>query len=112
MFITIAAKVVIAALALKNRELDNISKYRNPYEIFYIVLKSLIEAHSKTFVMYEAKMTWKQLDRYFEYLLERDLIKKTEKTQGGKLVKVFSYQTTAKGKEVLAAIDKVKSLMD
>lgn len=112
MFIIKAEKVVIAALALNNRDFENISKYRNPYEIFYVILKSLATPHSKTFIMYEAKTTWKQLDRYFEFLLKRGLIKKTEKTQGGKLVKVYSYQTTPKGKELLAAIDKVKSFVD
>ena len=57
-------------------------------------------------------MTWKQLDHYFEYLLQKQMIKKTETTKGGKLLKVFSYQITNRGKELLVAIEQIKKYLN
>lgn len=110
MFITIDMRVVYAALALNNNEDgDNpLSKYRDPYALIAKILTSLTAPHSKTFLMYECRMTWKQLDRYFEILLDRQLIKLAEK-QTKKTVK--QYQITPLGKELLLAIEKVRSLL-
>lgn len=57
-------------------------------------------------------MTWKQLDHYFEYLIQKQMIKKTEASKGGKLQKVYSYQITSRGKELLVAIEQVRKFFN
>ena len=75
---------------------------RSETEIIHELLFTAQTDIKKTQLMYKTNMTYFQLNKYLDFMLEKGLIKEKERTSDGKI-----YYTTDKGKELLESIDIV-----
>ena len=60
----------------------------------------------KTEIMYSVNMSYNQLEKYLDFLLEGGFLRRVD----GKRIPV--YQTTPKGKRLLQKIDKLVALLE
>lgn len=60
----------------------------------------------KTEIMYSVNMSYNQLEKYLDFLLEGSFLRQVE----GKRIRV--YQTTSKGKRLLLQIDKLVQILE
>ena len=60
----------------------------------------------KTEIMYSVNMSYNQLEKYLDFLLEGSFLRQVE----GKRIRV--YQTTSKGKRLLQQIDKLVQILE
>ena len=65
-----------------------------------------LEEAGKTEIMYSVNMSYNQLEKYLDFLLEGGFLRKTN----GRHITV--YQTTSKGKKLLQKIDKLVALLE
>ena len=60
-----------------------------------------LEEAGKTEIMYSVNMSYAQLEKYLNFLVERGFLVKTNGTRP------VTYRTTAKGKKLLRSIDRI-----
>jgi predicted transcriptional regulator len=108
------SKVIVASASpgtvlihQKNKENGAVRKERSRFEIIEDMLVVLTEEKSvkKTRVMQRAYLNWKDLQKYFDFLLEENFI--AESNNPG----VGSYAITEKGRELLKRIKSVKEIL-
>ncbi|MFO7966641.1 MAG: DUF4364 family protein [Archaeoglobaceae archaeon] len=80
-------------------------KKRSGYEIMMDILEASMTGANKTKIVYSAYLNFKQAKQYIEHLEEVELLR--EKNSGRKKI----YQTTEKGKEVLAKYKDLESVI-
>lgn len=91
----------------KNKENAGMRKERSRWEIIEDMLKVLIEEKKmkKTRIMQRACLNWRDLQKYFDFLLEEGFI--TECTNPGK----GNYEITEKGRELLKRLKNVEEIL-
>ncbi len=91
----------------KNKENAGMRKERSRWEIIEDMLKVLIEEKKmkKTRIMQRACLNWRDLQKYFDFLLEEGFI--TECMNPGK----GSYEITEKGRELLKRLKNVEEIL-
>ncbi len=109
-----AGKLIVASASpgtiliyQKNRGDIGVRKERSRWEIIEDMLKALMEEKSmkKTRIMQKACLNWRDLQKYFDFLVEENFI--TECTNPGK----GNYGITEKGKELLKRLKNVKEIL-
>ncbi|ADC65839.1 conserved hypothetical protein [Ferroglobus placidus DSM 10642] len=76
---------------------------RSKWEITYAILKSIQNGEkSKTRIMYEAYLDWRNFSRYIKFLIDKNLV--VEKN-GGKL------EITQKGEKILKIMEELIELI-
>ncbi len=91
----------------KNKESAGMRKERSRWEIIEDMLKVLIEEKKmkKTRIMQRACLNWRDLQKYFDFLLEEGFI--AECTNPGK----GNYEITEKGRELLKRLKNVEEIL-
>jgi predicted transcriptional regulator len=91
----------------ENREKGAVRKDRSRWEIIEDMLKVLTEEKSvkKTRLMQRACLNWRDLQRYFDFLVEENFIAECNNPRTG------SYAITEKGKEFLKRLRSVKEIL-
>lgn len=74
---------------------------RTRLEIMAGILTVASEGARKTRIMYQANLSFTQLQQYLEYLIQRGLIRKTENTD-------IYYQTTERGSQFLKSYHQLR----
>lgn len=109
-----AGKLIIASTSpgtiliyQKNKESAGMRKERSRWEIIEDMLKVLIEEKNmkKTRIMQRACLNWRDLQKYFDFLLEEGFI--AECTNPGK----GNYEITEKGRELLKRLKNVEEIL-
>ncbi len=109
-----AGKLIIASTSpgtiliyQKNKENAGMRKERSRWEIIEDMLKVLLEEKKmkKTRIMQRACLNWRDLQKYFDFLLEESFI--TECTNPGK----GNYEITEKGRELLKRLKNVEEIL-
>ncbi len=106
-FIVASASPGTVLISQKNRENGAVRKERSRWEIIEDMLAILTEEKSvkKTRIMQRAYLNWKDLQRYFDFLIEENFI--AECSNPG----VGSYAITGKGRELLKRLKSVKEIL-
>jgi predicted transcriptional regulator len=91
----------------KNRENIGMRKERSRWEIIEDMLKVLAEekAMKKTRIMQRACLNWRDLQKYFDFLVEENFIAESNNPGTG------SYGITEKGRELLKRLKNVKEIL-
>jgi predicted transcriptional regulator len=91
----------------KNSENAGIRKYRSRWETIEDMLAVLTEEKSvkKTRIMQRACVNWRDLPRYFDFLIEENFIAKSSNPGAG------SYVITERGRELLKRLKSVKEIL-
>jgi predicted transcriptional regulator len=82
---------------------------RGRWDIMARVLRIAQSPASKTHIMYGANLSYSQLERYLDFLLEKELLQRTE--DASSRVKIL-YLTTATGCSFLNAYQKLKIIVE
>jgi predicted transcriptional regulator len=106
-FIVASASPGTVLIYQKNRENGAVRKDRSRWEIIEDMLAVLTEEKSvkKTRIMQRACLNWKDLRRYFDFLVEENFIAESNNPETG------SYAITEKGKELLKRLRSVKEIL-
>jgi predicted transcriptional regulator len=106
-FIVASASPSTVLIYQKNRENAGVRKDRSRWEIIEDMLAVLTEEKSvkKTRIMQRAYLNWRDLQRYFDFLIEENFI--AECSNPG----VGSYAITGKGRELLKRLKSVKEIL-
>ncbi len=106
-FIVASASPGTVLIYQKNRENEGVRKDRSRWEIIEDMLAVLTEEKSvkKTRIMQRACLNWKDLQRYFDFLVEENFISESNNPGTG------SYGITEKGKELLKRLKSVKEIL-
>ena len=80
---------------------------RSNFEVVADILRVGEQAVGKTKIMYDANMSYHQLQRYLDLLVERGCLKRTSTDQAH-----TSYSVTEKGATLLKSIDNVIEALD
>ena len=81
-----------------------VMRQRDRTAILAIMLRIAEHGASKTKIMYLSQLTYKQLNLYIPYLLDRKLLDFDEESR--------LYQTTAPGKDLLRKIEEITQKLD
>jgi predicted transcriptional regulator len=106
-FIVASASPGTILIYQKNRENEGVRKERSRFEIIEDMLAVLTEEKSvkKTRIMQRAYLNWRGLQKYFDFLVEENLIVESNNLGTG------SYAITEKGKELLKRLKDVKEIL-
>jgi predicted transcriptional regulator len=106
-FIVASASPGTILIYQKNRENEGVRKERSRFEIIEDMLAVLTEEKSvkKTRIMQRAYLNWRGLQKYFDFLIEENLIVESNNPGTG------SYAITEKGKELLKRLKDVKEIL-
>lgn len=81
---------------------------RSRWDIMASILRAARHADSKTHIMYKANLSYRQLEKYLEFLLDRGLLRVLEVSHS-KVVNL--YLTTDKGVCFLKAYRRLKDIV-
>ncbi len=106
-FIVASASPGTILIYQKNRDSTGMRKGRSRWEIIEDMLTVLTEEKSakKTRIMQRACLNWRDLQKYFDFLIEENFI--VESNNPG----VGSYGITEKGRELLKRLKNVKEIL-
>jgi len=82
---------------------------RSQWDIMASILRVATSADSKTHIMYKANLSYRQLDRYLDLLLEQGLLRVVAVERHSKATKVFG--TTEKGVSFLEAYRALEAIV-
>jgi predicted transcriptional regulator len=77
-------------------------------DIIANILSEAAEGAKKTHIMYKSNLSFRQLQAYLDFLLDRGLLMRSESGGGGN---PNLFQTTAKGRAFLQAYRDLKALL-
>jgi len=80
-------------------------KYRSRLDLVYDILECVKLGNSKTAIMYKANLSYLQMKKYVQFLLERELIEKISRQNGNDI-----YIITEKGRNVVNAYKTIYQL--
>jgi predicted transcriptional regulator len=106
-FIAASASPGTVLIYQKNRENTGMRKERSRWEIIEDMLKVLTEekAMKKTRIMQRACLNWRDLQKYFDFLVEENFIAESNNPGAG------SYGITEKGRELLKRLKNVREIL-
>jgi len=106
-FIVASASPGTVLIYQKNRENTGMRKERSRWEIIEDMLKVLTEekAMKKTRIMQRACLNWRDLQKYFDFLVEENFIAESNNPGAG------NYGITEKGRELLKRLKNVKEIL-
>ncbi|VVB89897.1 Winged helix-turn-helix [uncultured archaeon] len=106
-FIVASASPGTVLIYQKNRENAGMRKERSRWEIIEDMLAVLTEEKSvkKTRIMQRACLNWKDLQKYFDFLVEENFIAESNNPGTG------SYAITEKGRELLKRLKSVREML-
>ena len=106
-FIVASASPGTVLIYQKNRENTGMRKERSRWEIIEDMLKVLTEekAMKKTRIMQRACLNWRDLQKYFDFLVEENFIAESNNPGAG------SYGITEKGRELLKRLKNVREIL-
>ncbi len=106
-FIVASASPGTVLIYQKNKENTGMRKERSRWEIIEDMLKVLTEekAMKKTRIMQRACLNWRDLQKYFDFLVEENFIAESNNPGAG------SYGITEKGRELLKRLKNVKEIL-
>jgi predicted transcriptional regulator len=106
-FIVASASPGTILIYQKNRDSMGMRKERSRFEIIEDILAVLTEEKSvkKTRIMQRAYLNWRGLQKYFDFLVEENLIAECNNPGVG------SYAITEKGRELLKRLKNVKEML-
>ncbi len=106
-FIVASASPGTVLIYQKNRENTGMRRERSRWEIIEDMLKVLTEekAMKKTRIMQRACLNWRDLQKYFDFLIEENFIVEGNNPGAG------SYGITEKGRELLKRLKNVKEIL-
>lgn len=90
---------------------------RNNYDIIASIAKLALHGTYKTYIMYQCKLSFEQLEQYISFLLEagiltaEDSLKKMSGPKSAANTHII-YRTTTKGRRYLEKFDEIKKLLD
>ena len=85
------------------------SSHRSQIDIIADVLRETVGGAKKTHIMYSCNLSFKQLQAYLRFLLDRGLLRKVLEKEKGRDPRFF--KTTSKGQNLLRAYDRLKGLI-
>lgn len=88
-----------------------VNKRRSEIEIIGDILQLSRSGARKTEILYQGNLSFSQLESYLSFLLQKDIIS-VEQVSGADGGGVRLYRTTAKGFDLLADINRVKSYFE
>ncbi len=102
--------IVGGKIIWSNGEINVVVKKRSRWELIYDVLKVTFEEKSakKTRIMQRAYLDWRNFQKYFKLLLEKDFITKCNGPED-------TYRITEKGMELLERlknVDEIRTVSD
>ena len=74
-------------------------------DIIAAILSVAKKGAGKTQIMYRANLSFKQLQKYMDFLMKKDLLSTNEDNRG------TQYETTSKGYEFLHDYKKIKEIL-
>lgn len=80
--------------------------HRGRVDIIADILSEAAEGAKKTHVMYRCNLSFRQLQTYLDFLLDRGLLERSERRSSGRLL-----WTTAKGQDFLRAYRNLRVLL-
>ncbi len=106
-FIVASASPGTILIYQKNRGDMGVRKERSRWEIIEDMLKVLTEekAMKKTRIMQRACLNWRDLQKYFDFLIEENFMAECDNPGTG------SYAITEKGRELLKRLKNVKEIL-
>jgi len=83
--------------------------HRSKIDIVADVLRETVGGAKKTQIMYGCNLSFRQLQTYLSFLLDRELLGKVSEKEKGRDPSFF--KTTSKGQSLLRAYDRLKVLI-
>jgi predicted transcriptional regulator len=100
--------IVSRCILLIEVEGEFVRSHRSKIDIIADVLRETGGGARKTQIMYGCNLSFKQLQNYLKFLLDRGLLRRVTERKG---VDPRSFKTTRKGRSLLRAYDRLKVLI-
>jgi predicted transcriptional regulator len=88
--------------------MENVTKRRDRHDIIVEILKTAIDAKIKTHIMYKAKLSYGQINKYLSLLVNKGFIESFTVKHRKVLRKL--YRTTEKGRKLLENFESIAKL--
>jgi predicted transcriptional regulator len=88
--------------------MENVTKRRDRHDIVVEILKTAIDAKIKTHIMYKAKLSYGQINKYLSLLVNKGFIESFTVKHRKVLRKL--YRTTEKGRKLLENFESIAKL--
>jgi len=87
---------------------DGATRRRDRHDIIVEILKTAIDGHVKTHIMYKARLSYAQLNKYLPRLVENGFLENLKIKRRKDYKRVF--KTTQKGIKLLESFETMRSL--
>lgn len=103
-------KMVLGKIMVGKKDSARVGKYQSEY---HVIRKMLVEAESgctRTQMMYSARLSWSQIMKYLNFIMDKGLVEKGGYVQGRK-TEYEGYFLTSKGRTLLDLLAKIEELL-